>query len=127
MLVFAGALPAQPVSGPQLATFHSDVDNSEQPYALYVPKSLAPGKRYPLVISLHEEDSNHRLNLRRIFGVISRSGEIDPENMRTLPPVRDVDYLVATPSARGTMGYQGVAEKDVYDVLADVERRFPVD
>jgi len=25
------------------------------------------------------------------------------------------------------MGYQGIAEKDVYDMLADVERRFPVD
>lgn len=123
----AAVLLAQPATGPQLATFHSDTDDSEQPYALYVPKSPAPGKRYPLVISLHEEDSNHRLNLRRIFGIISRTGEIDTENMRNFPPVDDVDYLIATPYARGTMGYQGIAEKDVYDVLAGVERRFPVD
>ena len=25
------------------------------------------------------------------------------------------------------MGYQGIAEKDVYDVVADVERRYPID
>ena len=127
LLLAVAALLAQPTAGPQLAVFHSDVDDSQQPYGLYVPKSLEPGKRYPLVISLHDEDSNHRLNLRRVFGVVSRSGEIDPENMRNFPPVRDVDYLVATPYARGTMGYQGIAEKDVYDVLADVESRFPVD
>ena len=47
--------------------------------------------------------------------------------MRYFPPVRDVDFLIAAPYARGTMGYRGIAEKDVYDVLADVERRFPVD
>jgi len=114
-------------TGPQLAAYPSDVDDSEQPYALYVPRSFAPGRKYPLVISLHEEESNHRLSLRRIFGVVSRMGEPDTEDMRYFPPVADVDFLVAAPFARGSMGYQGIAEKDVYDVLADVERRFPVD
>jgi pimeloyl-ACP methyl ester carboxylesterase len=126
LLLMAATMLAQPASGPQLAGFHSGVDDSDQPYALYLPKILVPGKRYPLVISLHEEDSNHRMNLRRVFGV-SRPGEIDSANMRNFPPVPDVDFLVAAPYARGTMGYQGIAEKDVYDVLAEVERRFPVD
>src|SRR5207237_3690900 len=31
------------------------------------------------------------------------------------------------PLARGTMGYEGIAERDVYDALADVKRRLPVD
>ena len=44
-----------------------------------------------------------------------------------MPALRDVDFLVACPFARGTMGYQGIAEQDVYDVLADVKRRYPVD
>lgn len=116
-------------TGPQLTTFHSDVDDSNQPYALYLPKSFAPGKKYPLVISLHQEESNHRLNLRALFGpVASRlGGEPDTEDMRYFPPVPDVDFIIACPYARGSMGYQGIAEKDVYDVLADVKRRFPVD
>ncbi|NUO84340.1 phospholipase, partial [candidate division KSB1 bacterium] len=29
--------------------------------------------------------------------------------------------------ARGTMGYQSIAEKDVYDMLADLKQRFPID
>ncbi|MBZ5621674.1 MAG: dienelactone hydrolase family protein [Acidobacteriia bacterium] len=115
-------------TGAQLASFHSDVDDSNQPYALYLPKSFTPGRKYPLVISLHQEDSNHRLNLRALFGPGTRlAGEADTEDLRYFPPVRDVDFIVACPYARGTMGYQGIAEKDVYDVLADVKRRFPVD
>jgi poly(3-hydroxybutyrate) depolymerase len=61
-LVFAQSAAQGIRTGPQLTTFHSDVDNSNQPYALYVPKSFTPDKKYPLVISLHQEDSNHRLN-----------------------------------------------------------------
>ena len=128
----AGLLAAQPETGavrtgPQLATFRSTVDDSEQQYALYVPKSFDPAKNYPLLISLHGEESNHRINLRRVLGASSRLGEPDTQNMRYFPPVADVDLVVASPFARGTMGYQGIAEKDVYDVLADVERRFPID
>jgi hypothetical protein len=47
--------------------------------------------------------------------------------MATFPPLKDVDYIVACPFARGTMGYQGIAEQDVYDVMAEVKRRYPVD
>ncbi len=127
-----GLIPAQsgPVpmrTGPQLATFHSDVDDSDQPYALYIPKSFDPQIKYPLLISLHAEESNHRLNLRRVLGASSRLGEPDTVDMRYFPPVGDVDFIVASPSARGSMGYHGIAAKDVYDVLADVERRFPID
>lgn len=113
--------------GPQVLTYVSDADNSEQPYALYLPKSLEQGKKYPLVISLHGAFSNHRLNLRRVFGKGNRPGESDGEASRYFPPLREVDFIVAAPFARGTMGYLGLAEKDVYDVLADVKRRFPVD
>jgi poly(3-hydroxybutyrate) depolymerase len=119
--------PAPLRTGPQLATYRSDLDGSNQQYALYVPRSFDAAKKYPLVISLHAEESNHRINLRRVLGVSSRLGEPDIQDMRYFPPVADIDYIVASPFARGTMGYQGIAEKDVYDVLADVERRFPID
>src|SRR5579871_2757408 len=98
-------LPGQPApsphTGPQLDTFHSAVDDSDQPYALYLPKSFDPAKKYPLVISLHQEESNHCLNLRSLFGVVSRlGGDADTEDMRYFPPVRDVDYIIACPFAR---------------------------
>ena len=65
------------VPGPQVFTFLSDVDDTDQPYGLYLPKQYDPQKKYPLVISLHGAYSNHRLNLRRVFGKGNRIGETD--------------------------------------------------
>src|SRR5438270_11442403 len=96
----------------RLVTIRSTVDQLDQPYALYVPRSYDPARRYPVVISLHEEDSNHVINLKRIFGIPPRYGETGLQALSTLPVLRDVDYLVACPFARGTMGYQGIAEHD---------------
>ncbi|RPI29310.1 MAG: phospholipase [Acidobacteria bacterium] len=126
--VAASLLSAQTLKpGPQVLTFHSSVDDTEQPYGLYLPPQFNPKKRYPLVISLHGAGSNHRLNLRRVFGKSNAQGETDVEASRYFPKWNDVDFIVASPFSRGTIGYQGVAEKDVYDVLADVRGRFPID
>lgn len=114
-------------SGPQVLTFFSSVDDTEQPYGLYLPKKYDSEKKYPLVIMLHGAGSNHRLALRRVFGKSNTNGETDVEASRYFPAWNDVDYIVAAPYARGTMGYQGVAEQDVYDVLADVKKRFSID
>jgi hypothetical protein len=119
----AQKLPA----GPQVLSIFSDVDDSEQPYALYLPKNYNPLRKYPLVISLHGASSNHRLNLRRVFGFSNKPGETDVEATRYFPQWKNIGYIVAAPLARGTMGYQGVPEKDVYDVLADVKKRFSID
>lgn len=130
VMMAASALPAQSPSvrtGAQVLSFHSTVDDSDQPYALYLPPSFDAAKKYPLVVSLHSEDSNQRLDMRQLFGMAVRYGEADPPDMRYFPVSRAVDFIVACPSARGAMGYQGIAEQDVYDMLADVERRFPVD
>ena len=114
------------LGGQSVVTFRSTVDGSEQPYALYVPKTYDAGRRYPVVVSLHEEESNHVVNLKRVFGISPRYGETGLQALTQMPVLRPVDYLVACPFARGTMGYQGIAEQDVYDVLADVKRRYAV-
>ena len=119
----AQTLPA----GGQVLTFYSTVDDTDQPYAVYIPQDFDEDRAYPLVISLHGAGSNHRLNLRRVFGKSNAPGQPDVEASRMFPEWKDVEYIVASPFARGTMGYQGVAEKDVLDVLEDVKRRFLID
>ncbi len=115
--------------GPHIAGYHSAVDDSDQPYALYLPNSFRPDKQYPLVIALHEEDSNHIFQLKRLFGFPTRFGEsgLQALSLRTFTAPGNIDFIAACPFARGTMGYQGIAEQDVYDVLADVKRRFRID
>jgi fermentation-respiration switch protein FrsA (DUF1100 family) len=125
-LFLAALAPAYP-PGPQVLTFFSEVDDSDQPYAFYLPRNYDPAKAWPLVISLHGAFSNHRLNLRRVFGLGNRNGESDAEATRYFPALPDVPFLVASPYARGTMGYRAFAEGDVWGVLEDVKRRFNVD
>ena len=103
------------------------MDDTDQPYAIYLPRAMDLARKYPLVVSLHGAGSNHRLDLRRVFGRGNLPGQTDGEASRAFPPLPDVPYIVVSPLARGTMGYQGLAEREVYDVVADVKRRFPVD
>jgi dienelactone hydrolase len=123
LLCGAAIVMAQPAA----LTYRSSIDNTEQPYAVYVPKAFDRARKYPLIIGLHEEESNHVFDLKHIFGVINRFGESGLQALTAFPPVRDQEYIVACPFARGTMGYQGIAEQDVYDVMAEVKRRLPVD
>jgi poly(3-hydroxybutyrate) depolymerase len=125
-VVMAAAEGLKP--GAQVTTFRSQIDDTEQPYALYIPRDFDHARRYPLVISLHEGNSSHRLNLRRVFGRGNLAAEAYEHASPRFPRLRDIDYIVASPLARGGMGgYQGVAEREVYDVLDDVERRLPID
>jgi len=133
------ALSAQKLKpGPQDLCFFSSVDETDQPYAVYVPNNYDETREYPLVIFLHGAMSNHRLGLRRAFGLGNIQGtdfivpghvpvENDLEATRYWPEMKDVDYIVAAPLARGTAGYQGVPEQDVYEMLADVKSRFNID
>lgn len=123
-LLSASALWGQ--GGARMGTFRSTTDGTDQPYALFAPRELDPARKYPLVVSLHSEDTNPRLNLRQVFGLPIRSGEVSPDDLRYFP-VRDAGYFVVAPLARGTLDYRGIGEQDVYDALADIERRYPID
>ena len=113
-------------AGPQVLTFHSDIDDTEQPYAIYLPQNFDADQEYPFVVMLHGAGSNHRLGLRRVFGKSNAEGETDVEASRYFPQWKNRDYIVASTFARGTMGYQGIAEKDVMDMITDVKERFRI-
>jgi pimeloyl-ACP methyl ester carboxylesterase len=114
-------------SGPQILTFFSSVDDTEQPYCIYIPKNFDEEKEYPLVVMLHGAGSNHRMAMRRVFGKSNIDGETDVEGSQYFPEFKDVDMIVASPYARGTAGYQDFIERDVLEMLADVKKRFAID
>jgi pimeloyl-ACP methyl ester carboxylesterase len=108
-----------------MVRFPASADGSQQIYALYAPPGLVVNRRYPLVISLHGEEASPQLNLRQLLG--SKLLRVDPSDPRMYPVARETEYFAAFPLARGTFGYRGIVERDVYDVLEDVERRNPID
>ena len=113
--------------GPQVDVFYSEIDDSEQPYGIYVPPGYKPENSYPLVIMLHGAMSNHRLALRRVFGHTNLPGENDAKASRYFPDWKPENYIVATPYARGTMGYQGIPEEDVWKLIETCRENFNID
>lgn len=127
MLIYQPLFSQKLPQGPQVLSVHSTMDDTEQPYALYLPKDYNEKNAYPLVVMLHGAGSNHRLALKRVFGKSNLEGENDVEASRYFPKWKDVNYIVVSPYARGTAGYQGVAENDIMQILDDVKKRFSVD
>jgi poly(3-hydroxybutyrate) depolymerase len=124
----AGEDPYKDRTGAFVKAYRSPVDDTLQPYALYVPRSYDPAKAYPLLVTLHGATSNHLLNRRRAFGLGNRPGESDYEAIRNDVSYPDVDFIVAAPYGRGEVaGYAGIAEGDVLRVMDDVARAYSVD
>ncbi len=116
------------LTGVVVKAYRDDFDGTLQPYAVYLPHGEAPAGGWPLLVSLHGAYSNHRLNMRRVFGKPNRPGESDEEATRNELPLPDVPMIVVSPFGRGEfMGYQGLGERDVLRVMADVRRAYAVD
>jgi poly(3-hydroxybutyrate) depolymerase len=124
----AGKDPFASQTGVFVKGYRSELDETLQPYALYVPRNYNPKRTYPLLISLHGATSNHLLNIRRVFGLGNRPGESDYEAIRNQVVFPEVDFIVVSPYGRGEIaGYNGVGEQDVLQVLSDVEKTYHVD
>lgn len=124
-VVTAGLAAAQPAANNiRVETYRSPVDGTDQPYAIYVPKNLDLNRLYPLVVSLHGEGTNHVLSLQRVLGRPSVQNIV---GVRVSQTAATLDFIVVAPLARGTIGYQGMGEREVYAALAEVERRYPID
>lgn len=96
--------------------YRSKLDNTLQPYQVFVPSSYDKSKTFPLVIALHgmggDENSYFQAYAQGAF-------KIEAEKR---------GYIVACPKGRKPASmYIGDAEKDVMDVVAEMRRVYNID
>lgn len=94
----------------------STVDNTLQPYQVFVPSSYDKSKQFPLIIALHGMGGDEN-SYFSAYGQGAFKTEAEKHG-----------YVVACPKGRKPASmYVGDAEKDVMDVLAEVRRAYNVD
>ncbi len=128
--VVKGDDPYRTATGELVKAYRAAWDGTLQPYALYVPRGYDGHQKsaWPLIVALHGALSDHKHNLRRVFGLDNRPGETDAEASRNQLPLPDVPAFVVSPLGRGElMGYDGLGGEDVMRVIADVRRAYPID
>jgi predicted esterase len=98
--------------------YRSKVDDTLQPYRIFVPASYDGRKPYPLVVALHGMggDENSYFD-----SVVYGSGAFTKEAERR-------GYIAVCPKGRNPASmYTGPAETDVLDVIAEVRRAYRID
>lgn len=103
--------------GLTVAGYRSRIDNSLQPYGLFVPESLAldAAEGVPLIVWLHGRGDKvtdmHFLHQR----------------LRSLGNVHPDFAITVHPFGRHCMGFKSAGEIDVLDVIEQVAARYPID
>jgi predicted esterase len=113
---------------PLVGAFISQADDTLQLYSLQLPFAWEPAKAYPLTVYLHGTGSPWLMENVALTWDNSHQDtlyeyrDIDP---REVPPAHR-GFLLA-PWGRGNNRYAGIAARDIYLAMADVERRFTID
>ena len=111
-----GTAPLAGQKGDLRMAYRSAVDETLQPYRLYVPAGYDGAKALPLVVALHGMGGDEN----SIFDAY-RNGAFKREAEKQ-------GWLMVCPKGRESASmYRGKAETDVLDVLADVRRQYKVD
>jgi dienelactone hydrolase len=106
---FPEAAPSPPSGWRECAIVSSD-DGSAQPYALFVPAGIPPGKRLALVVYLHGS------------GMGSFSDGLILERHQPA-----ADFLIARVNARRCGRYHEVEKREIGEVINDIAAHWPVD
>ncbi len=111
----AGRDPFAHRRGDMRKAYRSDVDQTLQPYRLFLPESYDGSKPVPLVVALHGMGGDENSMFDSYGGTLKREAA-------------RVGFAVVCPKGRDTASmYRGAAGQDVMDVLAEVRRDYKID
>ena len=105
-----------PYDGWNVGTFwrayRSRLDDAAIPYSVQVPAGFDRGKKYRLHLELHSAGAPS-----------VREDYLRPWS-KYAPPG---DTIVVAPTGRGRNGYKWAGERDIFEVIDDVKKRYPID
>ena len=107
--------------------YRSVVSERLQGYAIYVPPDYDPTKSYPLYIALHGGSSNGNLFVGVVLGNNMDWLTYDEHLYDDYVPRWSPEWIVVAPTGFGQIMWRWMGEKDVLDVLDDVQRHYAVD
>jgi pimeloyl-ACP methyl ester carboxylesterase len=102
--------------GRSVLAYRSRVDESVQPYAVTLPAGYDPdeGKRWPLYVVLHGRNAG----LNEVRFLAQHEGK---------PPEEGQFWIQLDVFGRTNNAYRWAGETDVFEALADVQRRYRID
>ncbi|MBI3921832.1 MAG: prolyl oligopeptidase family serine peptidase [Armatimonadetes bacterium] len=116
-LIASNRLAYENATGFQERAYFSEVDDSPQPYFVYLPKAYydSPTKPYPLMVFLHGYDtSTTKVNAwtlsSNVLDLCDRKG-----------------YVVAIPYGRRNTDFVSIGEVDVMTVIGEMKKHFRLD
>jgi predicted esterase len=113
--VQAGKDPFAGKKGDFRKAYKSNVDQTLQPYRLFIPDSYDGTKPASLVVALHGMGGDEN----SMFDSYGKELPVDANAM---------GFIVVAPKGRGQASmYRGTAEQDVMDAMAEVRRDYKVD
>jgi predicted esterase len=98
-------------------SYRSAIDDTDQPYRLYVPTAYDGQKPFPLVIAMHGTGGNEN--------GLFEDKRLPPNEVKRVAEKHSV--LMVCPLGRGTTEYRGIGENDIFCVLADMQKRYRID
>ncbi len=100
--------------------YRSELDNSLQPFRLYVPENLDLNQAHPLVVGLHGRSGDENSIMDSYGSRQQNTGIFKTKG-------KEHGFVLVTPKGReADLGYQNAAEKDVLDVTNIVTKLYKV-
>ena len=92
----------------------SGIDNTYQPYDVFIPKDYNPSEKYALLLSLHGYQNE-----------IQKYSDLIGENKKPVPD--SLKVITAAVYGRRNHYYFGAAKEDVLAVMNEIQKRYSID
>ncbi|MBL9171080.1 MAG: hypothetical protein JNN07_25330 [Verrucomicrobiales bacterium] len=99
-----------PPTGYLHRTYSSPIDDSAQPFALWVPPSYSARKQYPLIVALHGMDGDERMIPEGCYEIPQRGF--------------NQEVILLSVLGRGDLAFEGPGEADIWDAISWVKAHY---